>query len=486
VKCDETKPDCMRCTSTGRRCEGYPISVWPAPAPSLYTLTWDNHASNAERRSFSYMRERAIYDISGYFESDFWDRLVLRISSTEPVVRHALLGLSSLCETYYSRGLNELQSESHAQFALQQYNKAVRLLSDSLSTSKPQLDVVLTSCLVFVWLEFMRNDLDAGLRHLKSGLKILDDFHRPSGSSRSPSELIDASLIRAFWRLKIQATVYGGPMLELLSDGHGNRQNSVPVSFSSIEEARNTLQSLLAAAFRFVRQIGDPSSLQNTPGFDPRPDFSLLDAKRLSLLGLFGCWQTSIENSPALRSDSPNSRRTAAMCLLRVYHQTVVILLETLFTQSQMIYDSYDRCFNDILTLAEQLIRNSQHMGRAIFFDMGVMAPLFYVILKCRNLELRRRALSLLELAPCREGMWYRQDAVEYAKWKIGIEERNRGQSSEMDALPEVARISNERMQEVIIDGRKRVLVSFQRQSVDGIERGEEITDLSMRIGRLI
>jgi len=117
---------------------------------------------------------------------------------------------------------------------------------------------------------------------------------------------------------------------------------------------------------------------------------------------------------------------------------------------------------------------------------MGVMAPLFYVVLKCRNLALRRKALSLLELAPCREGMWYRQDAIEYAEWKIGIEERHRGQLSETEPLPEVARIYNEQMKEVFLDGRQRTVVSFQWRGVDGIEYGEDVTDLNTRMGQLI
>jgi hypothetical protein len=152
-----------------------------------------------------------------------------------------------------------------------------------------------------------------------------------------------------------------------------------------------------------------------------------------------------------------------------------------------MVYDGYDGCFEQILTLAEQLIRNSQHMQRIIFFDMGVMAPLFYVVLKCRNLALRRKALALLALAPCREGMWYRQDVIEYANWKIGIEERGRAGLRETEPLPEEARVWNERMREVVIDGQQKTAISFQWRGPDGIvKHGEEITDLSSRMGQLI
>ncbi|KAH7354523.1 hypothetical protein B0T11DRAFT_246245, partial [Plectosphaerella cucumerina] len=499
VKCDETKPACTRCTSTGRSCEYYPVLVPPAnksqspphwqsyPAHdglSLYCVTWEIPGDDAERRSLCYMRERAIYDISGYFESEFWDRLVLQISYTEPAVRHALLGLSSLCETYESQGFKDDQ-DKRVQFALQHYNKAVGLLANSLSARQPRLEVVLASCLIFVWFEFMRNDLDAGLRHFKGGLMILDSFRQPNKPDTSSSQMIDESLLRSFSRLKIHAAIYGSPSFEFVTEGDESIRRGVPASFSSIEGARESLHTLLDTVTRFLRGIGDPNFLATTQtpplGLSPHA----LEATCESLLCQLRSWHRAIKNSPASIFESQNPRHTAAMCHLHMCHKTVTILLETLFTQSQMIYDRYDSCFDRILTLAEQLIQNSQHMGRIIFFDMGVMAPLFYVVLKCRNLDLRRKGLSLLRLAPCREGMWYREDTIAYAEWKIGIEERGRGQLSEAEALPESARVSNEHLKEVIIGGRQKTVVSFQCQGPDGVEYGQDVTDLNTRMGQL-
>ena len=453
---------------------------------SLYRLTSGIPSNDAERRGFCYIRERAIYDISGYFESEFWDRLLLQISHAEPAVRHALLSLSSFCEIYESQTLALGRGKPQEQLALQQYNKAVGLLADYLSASQPQLDVILTACLVFVWLEFMRNDLDAGLRHLKGGLKILDDFRRPNKSLTFSSQLIDASLLSLFSRLRIQATVYGSPTLEFISEGLGETRMAVPASFLSIDHAKNCLHTLLGEAFRFGRQIGDSDLTESTATFPLRPDPLSLEATCRSLLEQFRSWKEAIKNSPVSAFSSTDPRQTAAMCLLHIYHQTATILLETAFAQSQMIYDRYDDHFDEILTLAGLLIRNSQYIGRLIFFDMGVMAPLFYVVLKCRNLSLRRKALSLIRQAPYREGMWYRQDVIEYAEWKIGIEERGRGRLSETEALPEDARVLNEHMKEVIIDGRRRTVMSFEWQSNGCIEYGEDITDLSTRMGQLI
>jgi hypothetical protein len=181
-----------------------------------------------------------------------------------------------------------------------------------------------------------------------------------------------------------------------------------------------------------------------------------------------------------------NPRQTAAMSLLHLYHKIVSILLEILFIDSQMIYDQYDASFEQVLTLAENLLHNSQNRRLIIFFDMGVMAPLFYLILKCRNLTLQRKELLLPKLSPYREGMWHRLDVIQYVQWKIGIEERGRGQLSETEALPEGARIWDERMKHVVINGRPRTVVGFQWRSNDHIEYGEDITDLSMGMGQLL
>lgn len=502
MKCDERKPACDRCTSTGRKCEGYPIST-PSPrrsptiqhtglvsdtfsSLSTYCLSPDTASDYAERRSFHYLKERAIYDISGYFESEFWDRLVLQISHKEPTVRHALLALSSLCESYNSQDATGYDDKSCEQFSLQQYNTAVRLLANYLSMPQSRLDVVLTSCLVFIWIEFIRNDFDAGLSHLNGGMRILDDFRQPDKSPDLSPQRIDSSLLSVFSRLKMQATVYGSPTSELIPGGDEDIREAVPTSVSSIEQARNSLHKLLGSTFQFIRQIEDPRFIASATASLHCPGFLSAEATRRSQLEQFRNWQSVIQNSPASTFKSRNARQTAALCLLQIYHRTVVILLETLFTDSQMIYDQYECSFTQVLTLAEQLINTSQRFGLFICFDMGVMAPLFYTVLKCRNLALRRRAVALLHLAPCRKGMWYRQDVIEYAEWKIGIEERGRGQLSESEALPEEARVWNERMKEVAVNGRLRTVISFQWRSKDRIEYGEDITDLNTRMGQLL
>lgn len=487
---------------------------------SLYQPSSSIPGNEAERRIFYHLRERAIHDISGYFQSDFWDRLVLQISHSEPTVRHALLALSSLCESSYEEEeVTDVHSTSvpppvssvnaqRAHFALGQYNKAVRLLAERLSSAQLSLDVTLTACLVFIWLEFMRNDFDAALCHLKSGLKILKDFRSGDEGLALRTQRVDVSLIQLFARLETQATVHGSPTSDFCasfstaSSPHSSLVETItiPPTFTSIDQACNTLNTLLSSIFHFVRNCHDDTFIEATGPLE-------LQARCTSYLHSLSLWQAAQQKSPAHTFKSlPDTRQTAAVALLNLQHSCVTILLETLFTPSQMIYDAYDDSFTQMLYLADKLLLHQHHCStssstsvpasprKIIFFDMGVIAPLFFVILKCRTLTLRRRALNLLRRSPRREGMWHRRSVVRYAEWKVGIEEA-RGRAllggREEARLPEEARVWCEKLREVVVEGdgggERRTEVSFWWRGKDGeVYMGWDVTDVDLRMGQMI
>lgn len=167
VKCDEAKPHCQRCTSTGRRCDGYgtpnpPLSshrdlTTLSSAPALV-----RSSGNArESRSFQYFYERTVPSLAGYCGSEFWNRLVLQVSQHEKSVWHALIALGSLHENFENdRQIPGLRFSRRGQdsFAVQEYNSAIRAL---LGRSNPAgmlpanlaVDVCLVSCILFACFE---------------------------------------------------------------------------------------------------------------------------------------------------------------------------------------------------------------------------------------------------------------------------------------------------------------------------------------------
>jgi len=131
VKCDETKPECERCTTTGRKCDGYltqphkqtvpPVEADVEELPVYRSISWEQ-GSSAERRAIDFFRHRTAPNVSGHFDTDFvsarnsvivkysyrrlltynfdtqWTSLVLQISQSEPAVRHALAAVGTLNE----------------------------------------------------------------------------------------------------------------------------------------------------------------------------------------------------------------------------------------------------------------------------------------------------------------------------------------------------------------------------------------------------
>jgi len=160
VKCDETPPSCTKCTSTGRKCDGYQLEARQTPpevskaiirAPSTGIL-----GSTRERRSFCFFQERTAPQLSGYFAGDFWDRLLLQASHHEPCIRHATIALGSLHERFEQDNGLVVQSNATGwsdDFALKHYNQAIKYLMEPISRKTQTIDVCLIASVLFACLE---------------------------------------------------------------------------------------------------------------------------------------------------------------------------------------------------------------------------------------------------------------------------------------------------------------------------------------------
>lgn len=176
VKCDETRPSCRRCTSTGRKCDGYATNLTSTltttilPRPSQ-TLTGFRYATGArDIRSFQFFYEKTVSSLAGYCGSELWSRSVLQVSQKEKPVWHALVALGALHENFENGQQIPgpwFSRKSHDTFALQQYLAAIRaLLRPSEDSGSPSstyvisshgatlsVDVCLISCVLFVCYE---------------------------------------------------------------------------------------------------------------------------------------------------------------------------------------------------------------------------------------------------------------------------------------------------------------------------------------------
>jgi hypothetical protein len=130
-----------------------------------------------ERQSFYFFRHNTAPQLSGFFEGEFWETLLLQAALQERSIRHATLALGSLHATSVQD--NGLVEQSHTDgrtddFALRNYSQAINILVEPPSQEGQRaIDVCLICCILFACLEVSRSSIPASFllivsRHCKA------------------------------------------------------------------------------------------------------------------------------------------------------------------------------------------------------------------------------------------------------------------------------------------------------------------------------
>ncbi|KAJ5936897.1 C6 zinc finger domain-containing protein [Penicillium verhagenii] len=108
--------------------------------------------------------------VAGPLPRFFWVGMITQMSHTQPVVRHSIVAIACLQHS----GLSVEIEDSRRKLAISRYNTALRQVSTS-SDSNP--DIVVISCMLFLCIEFMRNNPEAAMVHYQYGRKILASYN---------------------------------------------------------------------------------------------------------------------------------------------------------------------------------------------------------------------------------------------------------------------------------------------------------------------
>lgn len=512
MKCDEAKPACLRCTSTGRKCEGYAtVSLKSDRAERAATKPGhevdpkaDFNAapvsalsgslgSASERRSLYMLRLATENDIARYYGASFWETLVLPVAEVHPSVRHSLLAVSALYEAYVKREHDSHRSQGvldtpSSRSALLEYNKAIKILSDDLLHEKLPRQIVLICCILFVWLEFLRNDFVAGLRHLKSGMLILQES-QPLWTSPAASSHVGSSIRHIFTRLQTQAVLHGCPQSDFNSTPFKCpteiMATQLPQFFDDLAAFHYYLDSKLVYLFQFIRRKTAIERSENYTATAPSLELDLLIAERDSLLVDLDKWHKTLRHNRALAA--PDEANLPVVLLLELNYGMAVMMMKNLFSETEMDYDQYTADFEHLLDLAESFLQHTSFKGSfpTLSIDMGVIPGLFYIALKCRDPTIRGKALDLLKQAPEREGIFHRDTILTAAAWKVAMESQWSGEQQGTDRPPEAARIYAERIRDATNDG-EAATVRFEGGPEGSADVKWEIQGLFSRLGDVL
>ncbi|KAF2870156.1 hypothetical protein BDV95DRAFT_595706 [Massariosphaeria phaeospora] len=465
VKCDESRPACRRCVSTGRTCGGY--GVWdrdgdirgPKATPSndvvemgqcawvVFTpsglhidkappaTTLAEVATTEEQVYFDWFKCRTAPKLPGVFASYFWDTLVLQASAIEPAVLHAVLALSSAHRRKTPDSTDKervcIPPDKQEQFMLRQYSKGITCLQDHLTSArgKKSLPVILIVCLLFTSLEYLRGRYRIGCTHLETGLELLKEWTQHTHRSAD----VDECLIDLFSRMRVQAKLFGyrTTKMSFLSAV----PSSMPANkFGSLEEARNQLDHLIDEVIQLNTRH------QTTSQMTTLEEHRCLQAQLQSWL--FAC------NGSAAGSIGLGLRVSFAYQLLKLHHTMATIMASTcLSSKDQACFDTHTLLFLSIITNSIALFQASRDpeltpasekdMSKSVL-DLGFIPPLYYTATKCRVHRIRLQAIRLLEAVRHKEGIWDSTLAADAAREVMKIEEGEfyRRMEVAMDVFP--------------------------------------------------
>ncbi|KAK6853816.1 hypothetical protein PG995_010628 [Apiospora arundinis] len=404
VKCDEGRPACERCLSTGRVCDGY--GVWGGGGNSA-----------AEQDCFEWFSCKASTKLQGIFCITFWSQLLPQACINEPAIMHAVLALSSTHQKNVIR-VGEPSScsvlDKSDEFALVQYSKAIQQLRPHL-TSKTSSAASIRVALI-AWYSPDAENVEPILV-----LKPTRDF-------------VDEWIADTLTKLLVQANLHGArdmPYPRLVM-----RITSAPLpslTFHSVTEARQHLDQLVNDILYLAE---DSRRLSSVNKKDSREKLARRQSKILT--GLHTWHRTYKASQTIMKSTLSPFTHYGYLILLSMYYLAQIMVSVSLVDdedEAENIYDAHTPHFLAIVRHSSELrrlIRFEVHYNPLVQYtskisqstaDMGWIPPLYYTALKCRVRRVRLHALRFLGFKPHKEGIWDTEVTSAVAREVIRLEE---------------------------------------------------------------
>lgn len=419
VKCDESKPHCLRCTNTGRKCEGYsppPIGSYSwaellgrkpiAPAITTRRNTQDG-------RALEFYHHVVAPALSRFPGDDFWTRMVAQASMQEPAVRHAVAAISSIYELTDDPSQDSLVGTQRGRFALEQYNQALHHMTKNCDES-----VVLFVCILFIAIESLRENKQAALTHCQYGIKVFNNLGSGNVWARD--------YFRPIYIRLTACPFFFGASLNAFPCPVGTEEEEISGPHANYSICRYRLDLIITRCIRFIREYELPA-----PGtFKPPPDYTFYHERQTVLLSQLADWTKNFDDFVAANPYPDNNQ--SPYLLMRIMSITCRTWISACAEESEMAYDKYMDDFKEVVRLSGQALASERaRMGTStrmstkskFTLELGFIPSLYFVVIKCRDLQTRLLALYYMaELSPTRENLWNSSLMVAVAKRVIELE----------------------------------------------------------------
>ncbi|KAJ4312884.1 hypothetical protein N0V94_007224 [Neodidymelliopsis sp. IMI 364377] len=419
VKCDELKPVCKRCHSTGRTCEGY--GIWGGGGNGYAERYGGKHTplhrhpsaaklnlSDRERECLEWFHHRLVPELSSRLAEGFWPALVMPALLNEPVLAHAVIALSSVHRNAaLALDRTHLGSEH---VVVEHYNQSLRQLRSAIGFGgNTTVSLALVSCLLYTLLERLRGRFEQAEMHLQSGLRLLKDVHQRLCVNMYGTTLLKRStsvdpdqvkILQGFASLHLESKLFGtnSPGIDILVQ---SSEEDVPSrAFRSLEEARYSLNKLVHAILLISRNFLLMAAAER------EYRLSRLDIHSQALV-LLHAWLKTYKATSFRETKTDYNHQLAYRVLLNHYEMALVMWGHIGCT-SESGYASRTANFLAILENTVETLHLLPSLSAAQSTSIGesLATPLFFTALKCRVHTIRLHAVRLLDVISLNQSGW--------------------------------------------------------------------------------
>jgi hypothetical protein len=480
VKCDEGRPHCKRCISTGRRCDGYtgePLS-WlrraTRPEPHLET---NFSRSTKEQQYLTFFQLYAAPEFAGCFDSGFWRFDVPQASHHHPAIQAATIGLGALYRKFVSSSqgnVSEIALDEYGHDALKHCNRAIQMIIQMpASPSGEEKITILTVCILFSCFANLEGNYELAMRHFRGGLTLLNqaDIALPPQSGYCAKHSVTFGTLE---------TVYS--RLDLLARGidyeqqlpfQAKRSKSSEVSLppsASFKQACTAVGRTLDELLLFLQDVSNKSQ--------EGEHIITTEKETRRLMCDLDHWEGVLCKSlPQEHAQLPPNQKKV-LIWLKICRSEIRILRKFTSLRARLghrVWGAMEREFQEVVELAGQLLEvesdtsmtplhQAPHLWksmsneelsnlstglipkpvvrRAFSSTFGPVTALWAPATRCRNPQIRRRAIALLLGYPRTEGFVDSTLSGRIALKCMLFEEKAAGKRRKEDGdLPSDARI---------------------------------------------
>ncbi|KAH7399936.1 hypothetical protein BKA64DRAFT_469642 [Cadophora sp. MPI-SDFR-AT-0126] len=264
-------------------------------------------------------------------------------------------------------------------------------------------------------------------------------YPQPSVPALHNTESIEDIVLQTFMRLESNEIFWGMiPQIPPIEwDIHDGGSHPIPAApFEDIASAHLCWDFLMNRALKFYRRIR--FNQRYCPSLQ-RAVEEVIDQQTscLQQLNAFHtCYMPLLDRATSLDTGHINS---PVVLLISVYWRLVRLLLESLLSDSEMIYDKYNIDFGYIVKTCTHLAsdQSSNFVSRKALFtlEIGIIPALHFTATKCRDPLLRQEAIALMFSQKRQEGEYDGVLCARIGRWIAACEEQLSGDLIDKEPL---------------------------------------------------